>query len=120
MNPNRTRIVVGTLAIAAIAVLGACGGGGTKEAKGGTTSAASAVEIKDFTFSPATITVKAGAKLTWTNHDGFDHTVTAEDKSFDSGHIAKDGTFEQSFPKAGTYKYVCAIHNSMTGTVTVQ
>jgi plastocyanin len=119
VTTNRSRLLVAGFCLAALATLGACGGGSsTKSAKSG--SGAKAVEIKDFAFSPSAITVKAGTKVTWTNHDGFDHTVTAEDKSFDSQHVAKDGTFEQTFQKAGTFKYFCAIHNSMTGTVTVQ
>ena len=33
------------------------------------------VEIKDFTFSPNTITVKAGSTVTWENKDNAPHTI---------------------------------------------
>ena len=38
-----------------------------------------AVQIKDFAFTPKTLTVKAWTRVTWTNGDPFDHTVTAVD-----------------------------------------
>lgn len=78
------------------------------------------VEIKDFNYLPANLKVKAGTEVTFTNLDEFAHTVTARDKSFDSGNMDKDAVFKQTFDKAGTYEYFCSIHNSMTGQVTVE
>ncbi len=46
---------------------------------GGT--AANTVDIYGMAFKPSTLTVKAGTKITWTNSDGFAHTVTADDGS---------------------------------------
>jgi amicyanin len=80
------------------------------------------VEIEDFAFSPATITVKAGTKVTWTNKDSTPHTVTTDSgapESFDSGSMDKDATFSFTFTKAGTYEYICTFHPSMRGTVVV-
>lgn len=82
-------------------------------------SGSSAVEIKNTAFNPTTITVKAGAKVTWTNNDGFAHTVTLDDNSVDSGNIAGGATFDNTFAAAGTFAYHCKIHASMHGTVTV-
>ncbi len=76
-------------------------------------------KIANFAFAPATLTVKVGASVTWTNADGAAHTVTADDGSFNSSDIAPGTTFKQTFAKAGTFTYHCAIHKSMTGTVTV-
>jgi plastocyanin len=87
-------------------------------ASGGATGA-SAVAIKDTAFSPATITVKAGDKVTWTNNDSFAHTVTLDDNSVDSGNLAGGATFDNTFATAGTFAYHCKIHSSMHGTVTV-
>jgi plastocyanin/predicted lipoprotein with Yx(FWY)xxD motif len=86
-------------------------------AAGGT--AASSVQIANFAFAPASLTVKVGATVTWTNADSTTHTVTADGGSFDSGHLASGATFKHTFAKAGTYTYHCAIHASMTGTITV-
>jgi predicted lipoprotein with Yx(FWY)xxD motif/plastocyanin len=111
--------LVGTSATAASGTItGGLGQGGTATAAptaGGSTSRA---EIKSFAF-PATISVAAGQTVTWVNLDSEAHTVTADDGSFDSGNLAKDATFQRTFSSAGTIKYHCAIHTSMTGTVTV-
>jgi plastocyanin len=80
---------------------------------------AASAQIANFAFAPANLTVKVGGTVTWTNTDGATHTVTANDGSFDSGSLATGATFSQTFAKAGTYTYACAIHASMTGTITV-
>lgn len=83
-------------------------------------AAAQMVGIKNFAFSPQTTTINVGDSVMWMNGDSTTHTVTAQDKSFDSGRLAKDGNFSFTFTKAGTYAYVCAIHDSMTGTIEVK
>jgi plastocyanin len=90
---------------------------------GGSTSApssgAGAVTIKDFTFSPAPVTVKLGAAVTWTNQDPFDHSIKSADGTFTSQPLGQGKTFTATFSKAGTFAYICGIHNSMKGTVVV-
>jgi plastocyanin len=85
--------------------------------------ATDSVAIKDFAFSPANITVKVGTKVTWTNQDSAAHTVTSDTDSTDGGlnseSLAQDESYSATFSKAGTFKYHCAFHSSMTGTVTV-
>ena len=79
-----------------------------------------AVDIAGFAFAPDPLAVAVGTKVTWTNKDSFAHTATADDATvFDSGNLNKDKTFSYVFDKIGTYTYKCAIHNSMTGTITV-
>lgn len=87
-------------------------------AAGGAMSGQS-IKVIDFGFDPASITVKVGTSVTWTNTGAVGHTVTADDTSFDSGHLAPAATFSQSFAKAGTFTYHCKIHPSMKGTVIV-
>jgi plastocyanin len=79
-----------------------------------------AVQITNFAFSPAQITVKAGTHVTWTNHDQTAHTATANNNSFDTGTIAPKASKTVDFKKPGTYKYHCAFHAFMTGTVVVK
>ncbi len=79
-----------------------------------------AVTIQGFAFGPASINVAVGSSVSWTNQDGTAHTVTADDGSFDSGSLAQGATFSQTFDTPGTYTYHCAIHSSMTGTITVE
>ena len=83
-------------------------------------AAAPAVKIMDFAFSPATVTIVAGEAVTWHNTSATEHTVTADDGGFDSGPLGLDDQFANVFDEPGTYRYHCAIHSSMTGTVVVQ
>jgi plastocyanin len=73
----------------------------------------------NLTFDPADIEVAAGTSVTWTNEDGFDHTVTANEGAFNSGVMAGGDTFSQVFDTPGVFDYFCAIHPTMTGSVTV-
>ena len=91
-------------------------------AGGPTTDAATAVtevSVVDVAFQPADIEVPAGTTVGWTNEDPFAHTVTARDGAFDSGAVDGGVTYSQTFEQPGSYDYFCAIHPSMTGTVTV-
>ncbi len=84
------------------------------------TTGATTVVIKNFLFAPDSITVPAGATVRVDNQDGANHTLTANDGSFDTGNIAgrASGTFTAP-SKPGTYPYKCAIHPFMTGTLVV-
>lgn len=110
--------------------LTACGGGGKDKASGSgsqTTSAGSGgsasadkVNIKGFAFAPAKITVKAGTTVTWTNNDEFAHTVKPDNNAFpESKNIETGASFSYTFDAPGTFPYICGIHNSMMGSVTV-
>jgi len=89
-------------------------------ASAGPAGGATSAKIIDFGFTPATLTVKPGTTVTWTNTGSASHTVTADDGSFASGTLAGGATFSQTFAKAGTYAYHCSIHHSMVATVVVQ
>jgi plastocyanin len=80
----------------------------------------SSVEIKDFAFNPASITITTGTTVTWTNNDTVPHTVTAKDGSFDSGTISPGDSFTHTFDAAGSFDYACNFHPNMLGTVVVQ
>lgn len=83
-------------------------------------SVQNAVMISGHAFSPATLTVPVGTKVTWTNQDPTNHTVSADDgKTFDSGPIATGATFSFTFTTAATFAYHCNIHPSMTAKVIV-
>jgi plastocyanin len=77
------------------------------------------VNIDNFAFVPATLTVHAGSTVTWTNHDEEPHTVAASDGSFHSPGVGTGATFSHAFAAAGTFDYVCSIHPMMHGTVVV-
>jgi plastocyanin len=82
-------------------------------------SAPASVSIADFGFAPQTVTVSQGMTVTWTNNDPFEHSIVASDESFTSGNLGNGATFQFTFDTPGQFVYICGVHPSMTGTVTV-
>jgi plastocyanin len=79
------------------------------------------VIIDNFSFSPKTFTVPAGATVTWTNHDNVPHVITSADDQFKKSPVLKTGQrFSNAFATAGTYSYFCSIHPRMTGKIIVK
>ena len=78
-----------------------------------------AVSIDNFAFVPATLTVRAGSTVTWTNHDEEPHTIAASDGSFHSPGMGSQATYSHTFPTAGKFDYICSIHPFMHATVVV-
>jgi plastocyanin len=130
---RRALILTAVLSVLlAIGVLAAsCSGGTTATTAATPTTAGTAttttaggggarVVMKNTAFDPATVTIKAGESVTWTNQDPMNHTVVADNGEFKSGELGQGGIFTFKFDKAGTYAYHCSIHPSMTGTVIVQ
>src|SRR5258708_35868089 len=72
--------------------------------------AATAVSIQDELFSPRTAQVSAGSPVLWSNDGAEDHTVTADDGSFDSGVLGSAETFAFTFAAPGRYAYYCTLH----------
>lgn len=83
-------------------------------------AATRAVAISGFAFSPATVTINVGDRVTWTNADAVAHTATATGGAFDTGDIGQGQSASVRFTKAGTYAYFCTPHPSMTGTIRVR
>ena len=81
--------------------------------------AGDAVSIDNFAFVPATLTVRVGSTVTWTNHDEEPHTIAASDGSFHSPGMGSQATYSHTFPTAGKFDYICSIHPFMHGTVVV-
>lgn len=102
----------------ALASLAAVAGGVTANAQ--PKAAPNEVRIDNFTFAPVELTVKAGATVTWTNHDDIPHTVVNADKAFKSKVLDTGEKFSSTFPTPGTFAYFCSIHPKMTGKIVVQ
>src|SRR5215207_3607445 len=81
--------------------------------------AAFEVQVIDFAFEPAAVSVPAGATVTWTNTGSRPHTVTADDGSFDSGRLDPGELFSQTFDEPGTFTYFCGFHPEMQGSIVV-
>jgi plastocyanin len=82
---------------------------------------ASAVAIDNFSFSPQTLTVAIGTKVTWINHDDVPHTVVSIDKkTIVSPALDTDEKFSYTFAAPGTNDYYCSVHPHMKGRIIVQ
>jgi plastocyanin len=140
------RLLLVSLSLAAAMAVAACGGSATSPygrtgapAATGTPAPASAgapslppasvppagtgeaVTIANFAFSPATLTVKVGTTVTWTNTDSATHTVAWADGSPGSGSLTVGGpAYTRTFDSPGTFAYACGIHAAMKGTVVVE
>jgi plastocyanin len=123
----RPTAIVLTILLAVLGLVLGCGGGAGSPAGGGGGPTATApsspatIEIKNFTYMPTPLTIAPGTKITIINQDRAPHSVTADDKSFDSGTISGGQRGEIAAPnKPGRYPYICTIHQYMKGTLTVQ
>jgi plastocyanin len=110
----RSLAITGLVVVSA--ALSACGGGGDSAAKA---PASAAVDIAGFKFKPATIEVKPGGTLRFTNRDRAEHTATMTG-AFDTGRLTKGQSKEIVLRKAGTFVYRCDFHPFMTGEVVVK
>jgi len=78
------------------------------------------VHIRDDAFVPASITVRAGDKVTFVNDDDDAHTATADDGSWDSEGLNQHQAWTHAFTKAGKIAYHCTVHPMMHGTLVVR
>jgi len=79
------------------------------------------IVIKDFHFTPETLTVKSGEKITWINRDEEPHTVVSVEKQFKkSSALDTDQEFTVTAGAPGTYTYFCSVHPKMTGKIIVE
>ncbi len=82
---------------------------------------AGAVSIDNFTFTPASLTVKAGTTVTWTNKDDIPHGIASTNNAFKkSKALDTDDSYSFTFTTPGTYQYFCYVHPHMVGTVVVE
>ena len=79
------------------------------------------ITISNFMFSPMALTVTPGATISVTNKDSATHTLTATNGQFDTGDVTQNQTKTFKAPmQAGTYHYICNIHQYMVGSVIVK
>ena len=95
--------------------------GEMKDVDAAGSAAKNQIVIKDFHFSPQTLTVKSGEKITWINRDEEPHTVVSVEKQFKkSPPLDTDQEFTVTAGSPGTYTYFCSVHPKMTGTIVVE
>jgi plastocyanin len=120
--PRARMANVGVAALLTLALAG-CGSsnGGSNAAASTTTSASTGttITIKSFKFTPNPLKVRSGDTVTITNTDATDHTVSADDKSFDTGKFS-EGSKTIKLDTAGTYSFHCNVHDFMKGVIQVE
>jgi plastocyanin len=71
---------------------------------------AATIAVAGIRFQPEMVRIKAGQAVAWEFNDpGVVHSVTAFDRSFDSG-LRTDGVYVVRFDTPGTYCYQCLPH----------
>lgn len=84
-----------------------------------TAGAGNEVRLYGFAFEPTRLDVEVGTTVTWTNHDPETHTVSADGGAFDSGPLEPGAAFSTRFSEPGRFAYICQIHPTMAGQITV-
>lgn len=114
------------VAALAVPLLVGCSSGGSPDTSqptstaGGSSSESSspAIVIQDFAFK-GPVSVAAGATISVSNLDSQEHSVTADDGSFDVV-VHVNGTATLTAPsEPGSYEYHCSFHPNMRGTLVV-
>ena len=102
----------------AVAVLGCSGDGGPSSP--GTGNNGPTVTVSNNVFTPPSLNLSVNGTITWVwSSGGVEHNVTFQDGPT-SGNRSS-GSYQRTFPTAGSYPYSCTIHGAqgMTGVVTV-
>jgi plastocyanin len=131
---QRSRLAVVGASLLSLAMIASCNGGnGSSNAptaptpSGGGTGGSSASLVITITgmsgsssYSPNPATVRVGQTVAWRNADTTTHTATANAGTFDTGNIAPGATSTAiTVTASGSFGYLCTLHPSMVGTLTV-
>ena len=121
--------LAGTPAAGSTAILRAAAMAGAAQAPSSSTSSAAAqpaaaghvdATIDNFAFNPASLRVKRGTTVVWTNNDDTPHTVTSDDGAFASPVLDTGQKFQFTFAKPGRFPFHCKLHPMMTAVVLVE
>lgn len=124
------------LGTALVVVLSACGSGSPASAGDSTpgagppvgpgvaavrsgTAATTVKQTDDLVFSPASLSVKVGDIVGFTNSGAIPHNVTFQYAGIASPTMNRGASFLVKFTSPGTYPYICSLHLGMAGTITV-
>lgn len=113
----RRRWTMVVVLAATAALLAPLGGASAGEVAGA--SKAKRVNIKNFAYSPKTIRVKRGAKVTFKNFDSARHNAVSRGR-FSTGTLRKGEAAKVRFKKRGTFRFLCTFHPFMKGKVVVR
>ncbi len=113
-RPALALIAAGALLATAVPVAATAAGGPTA------TAASARVTVKDNRFSPTRVTIRRGAKVTWSwsRRNGQPHNVTA--RSFGSSTRVRGYRYAHRFKRRGSFVIVCTVHSGMSMRVRVK
>lgn len=87
---------------------------------GAASAAVRPVDIANFAFSPASVTINVGDTVTWTNKDAAAHSARVGGVGT-TNVLLQGQSGSLTFNAAGTFPYDCGVHGpSMAGTVVVR
>jgi plastocyanin len=92
--------------------------GASPTSASGAAAEGATITIADRSFGDP-LTVAAGTTVTVMNDSDEEHTLTADDGSFDTGDLEPGATAELTFDEPGTFAFHCEYHSSMHGSITV-
>jgi 3',5'-cyclic-AMP phosphodiesterase len=91
-----------------------------KSGRANRTLGPTSIGIDNFRFTPATLTVAAGAKVEWVNEDDVPHLIVSKTGAFKASPLLDtDQRFITTLSKPGTYDYFCSLHPMMQGRIRV-
>lgn len=128
--PLAAAVLLGVVAVAAGATR-APEGGMPRRAEAASAQGAAAgspevyVEARDDFFRDPVIRITPGTTVVWEVTGRNPHTVTADDGSWDSGHLRPGDVYRRRFDQPGRYPYYCIYHGApggigMAGVVIVE
>jgi len=79
------------------------------------------IVIRDYSFQPAELKIRAGTIVRWTNQEKrVSHSVLfTGSEGFESDRIFPGESWERRFDKPGVYPFTCGPHPEMHGSIEV-
>src|SRR5437764_3654701 len=72
------------------------------------------VDVVDFAFSPASVSINVNHAVTWNWLGSIPHTSTSNPVGlWDSGVLSHGATFSHAFNTAGNFPYLCQVHPTL-------
>src|ERR1700741_5161662 len=120
LRRRRIALLLGAVGVTALLAAGAPELTAAGEAVVAAAGGPATVQIDNFAFTPATLTVTAGTTVTWKNEDDSPHRIGDKDGTFKSAALDTDDSFSHTFAAPGEYPYICTIHPYMVGKIIVK
>lgn len=78
------------------------------------------ISISDMKFTPAITNAQIGDVIEWSNQDLVPHSVTSDNKQFDSKAILPNKNWSMKLKKKGNFNYHCTFHPVMKGQLLIK